>query len=172
MTDQVQEFDLFGNPYDPGGRKQGRPSHEPTEASIVNVMVLLAAGQTNKEIGKVLGLDVKTLKRHYGHLLNERDVMLNRLRAKLRTAQIQIGLAGNATALAAAIKSLDGIGAERVERELRNRAANAPSAKGYISKKETRREAAHNVGGKFAPPPPPRLVAANGQALIAEPEDE
>ncbi|MDO1582418.1 LuxR C-terminal-related transcriptional regulator [Rhizobium oryzicola] len=171
MTDEVQQFDLFGNPYEPGSRKHGRPSHEPTEATIVNVMVLLAAGQTNKEIGKVLGLDVKTLKRHYGHLLGQRDVMLNRLRTKLRTAQIQIGLAGNAAALSAAIKSLDGVDAERIERELRNRAANAPSGKGYISKKETRREAARNVGGKFAPPPPPRLVATNGQAIAAAEEE-
>ncbi|WP_377299686.1 LuxR C-terminal-related transcriptional regulator [Rhizobium sp. SGZ-381] len=165
MTEQI---DLFGNPIDPPGRRQGRPSHEPTEASTINVMVLLAAGQTNKDIATTLGLDVKTLRRHYQHLLRQREVMLNRLRTKLRTAQIQHGLAGNAASLSAAIKSLNDVDAERVARDLRSRAANAPSGRGYVSKKETKREAARQVGGKFAPPPGPRLIAANGQALAAD----
>lgn len=164
-------FDLFGNPYEPGGRRQGRPAHEPTEDSTISVMVLLAAGQSNKDIGKVVGVDVKTLRKHYHHLLKSRDVMLNRLRTKLRTAQIKHGLAGNAASLSAAIKSLSDIDAERVTRDLRGRAANAPPGRGYVSKKETKREAAKGVRGLFAPPAPPRLVANNGQAM-AKTDDE
>src|SRR5690349_5807410 len=101
-----QDLDLFGNPYD-RGRSEGRPSHVPSEESIINVMVLVAAGQTNKEVAGTLGLDVKTLRKHYDHLLKQRNIMLNRLRTKLRTAQIQQGLAGSAAALSGALKMLD-----------------------------------------------------------------
>lgn len=158
-----QDLDLFGNPY-ALARAEGRPPHTSTQESIITVMILVAAGHTNKEVATVLGLDVKTLRKHYGHLLKHRDVMLSRLRSKLRTSQIQQGLAGNATALSGALKVLDTISAERVARDLQDRAANQPAARGYISKKEQRLESAQAVGGKFAVPPAPRLVVSNGQA--------
>lgn len=164
-----QHFDLFGNPYDPGGRKQGRPSHEMTQSSIINVMVLIASGQTNKEIANTIGIDVKTLRRHYEHLLKQRGVMLARLKSRLRTEQIKLGIAGNAAALSNAIKALDGISAEAAAKSLQARAANqSVPAKGYVSKKEQGLEAAKAVGGNYAVRPPPRLVANNGQALIAD----
>jgi predicted ArsR family transcriptional regulator len=162
------QVDLFGNPYDPGGRKQGRPEHKPTEESIINVMVLIASGQTNKEIANTLGLDVKTLRRHYDHLLKQRSVMFDRLKSKLRTEQIRLGLAGNAAALSNAIKMLDAVGAERAARTLKDRAANQSTAKGYVSKKEQSLQAAQAVGGKYAVRPPPRLVANGGQVVGEE----
>lgn len=166
-----QDFDLFGNPYHSAARSPGRPEHEPSQENIINIMVLLSQGMTNKEIAKIVGISVPTLRKHYLHLTKQRDVMLQRLKAKLRTAQIQQGLAGNAAALSAAIKMLDSVSAERVERDLRARAANGSAKKGYVSKKETKREAAQNVGGKFAPPPPPRLVASNGRPMDASDHD-
>lgn len=165
----TQHLDLFGNPYDPAGRKQGRPNHEPSTESTIDVMVLLASGQTNGEIAKTVGLDVKTLRKHYGHLLKQRQIMADRLRTKLRTAQIQQGLAGNAAALSAALRTLDSVAAERVSREMREKAANKP-VKGYVSKKEQRLENAKSIGGKYALPIPPRLVANNGQAVAMDGE--
>lgn len=161
-----EHLDLFGNPYD-RGRAEGRPSHVPTEESIINVMVLFAAGQTNKEVAETLGLDVKTLRKHYGHLLKQRDVMATRLRTKLRTAQIQQGLAGNAAALSGALKMLDAVNAEKVNRELQGKAANKPAPKGYVSKKEQRLDNARAIvgGGRYAVPTAPRLIANNGQAV-------
>ncbi|NEI60925.1 hypothetical protein [Rhizobium leguminosarum] len=168
-----QDLDLFGNPYD-RGRSEGRPSHVPSEESIINVMVLVAAGQTNKEVAGTLGLDVKTLRKHYDHLLKQRNIMLNRLRTKLRTAQIQQGLAGSAAALSGALKMLDAVSAEKVSRDLQSRAANKPAPnKGYVSKKEQRLDSARaigGVGGRYAVPVGPRLIANNGQAVANDDE--
>lgn len=163
-----QDFDLFGNPYSVVGKDRGRPEHQPTEENIINIMVLLASGMTKKEVATTVGISVPTLNKYYFHLIKNRDVMLNRLRSKLRTAQIQQGLAGNAAALSGAIKMLDGLAAESVERKYRGIAANAPAPQ-KLGKKEKKTEDARNIGGKFAPPaPPPRLVSSGGLALSAD----
>jgi len=160
-----QDFDLFGNPYDAGPRPAGRPEHKPTEESIINIMVLLASGMTNREVAKTVGISVPTLRKHYLHLTKNRDALLARLKAKLRTAQIQQGLAGNAAALSASLRMLDTVSAERVARNLRDKAANQPAPRGYVSKKDQRLESAQAIGGKYAVPAAPRLVASNGHAL-------
>ena len=164
-----QHLDLFGNPYD-RGRAEGRPSHVPSEESIINVMVLFAAGQTNKEVAETLVLDGKTLRKHYGHLVKQRNVMMNRLRTKLRTAQIRQGLAGNAAALSGALRMLDAISAEKVGRDLQGKVANKPAPKGYVSKKEQRLDSARAIvgGGRYAVPMAPRLIANNGQAVAED----
>jgi hypothetical protein len=159
------DFDLFGNPYDASPKKAGRPEHVPTEENIINIMVLLASGMTNREVAKTVGLSVPTLRKHYLHLTKSREVLLSRLKAKLRTAQIQQGLAGNAAALAASLRMLDTVSAERVARDLQGRVANQPAARGYVSKKEQQLESAQAVGGRYAVPPAPRLVASNGQSV-------
>jgi len=147
-------------------RKVGRPEHEPTEEMIINIMVLLASGMTNREVAQTVGLSVPTLRKHYLHLTRCKAVLLQRLRTKLRTAQIQQGLAGSAAALSAALRMLDTVDAERVARALKDKAANQPAQRGgYVSKKERRMETAMSIGGKFAPPAGPRLVANNGQAV-------
>lgn len=164
----AQDFDLFGNPFDFAPRKAGRPEHEPTEENIINIMVLLASGMTNREVAKTLGISVPTLRKHYLHLTRNRDVLLSRLRTKLRTAQIQQGLAGNAAALSASLRMLDSVSAERVSRDLQGKAANQPAARGYVSKKDQRLESAQAIGGKYAVPAAPRLVASNGQAVAVD----
>ena len=164
-------FDLFGNPYDTSSRPVGRPEHVPTEELTINIMVLLASGMTNKEVAQTVGLSVPTLKKHYFHLIKQKDVILNRLRAKLRTAQIQQGLAGNASSLANAIRTLDTVAAESAAKRLSGQAANKPSSgSGYVSKKEQRLESARSIAGRFAVPSGPRLAASNGQAVAAEDE--
>jgi predicted ArsR family transcriptional regulator len=164
------EFDLFGNPYDVGPRKAGRPEHEPTEENIINIMVLLASGMTNREVAKTVGISVPTLRKHYLHLTKNRAVLLARLKARLRTAQIQQGLAGNAAALSASLRMLDTVSAERVSRDLQDKVANQPAARGYVSKKDQRLENAQAIGGKYAVPSAPRLVASNGHAVAVDGE--
>jgi predicted ArsR family transcriptional regulator len=168
----AQDLDLFGNPYDPAGRKQGRPEHQPSEENIITIMVLLASGMTNGEIAKTIGISVPTLRKHYLHLTRHREVMLGRLKGKLRTAQIREGLKGNAAALSGALKMLDAVSAENAHRDLQNRAANQPGRRGYVSKKEQRLDRARSIGGKYAVPPAPRLVSNNGQAVAAAQPDE
>ncbi|MEO3386022.1 hypothetical protein [Mesorhizobium sp. CAU 1741] len=168
----ADDFDLFGNPYETAARERGRPEHKPTEESTINIMVLLASGMTNKEVAATVGISVPTLRKHYLHLTKKRQVLLNRLRTRLRTAQIQQGLAGSAAALAGALRMLDTVSAEAVNADLKNRAANQsePAKGGYVSKKEQRIEGAKAIGGKFAVPSAPRLVANNGRALPVDDE--
>lgn len=165
----ADDLDLFGNPYHSAGRGQGRPEHVPTEENIINVMVLLASGMTNAEVAKTVGLSTPTLRKHYFHLLKQREVMLARLKARLRTAQIQQGLAGNAAALSGALKMLDGVTAEKVNRDMQNKAANKPAPRGYVSKKEQRLDSARAIsgGGRYAVPTGPRLIANNGQSVAS-----
>jgi hypothetical protein len=168
----TQDFDLFGNPYEAPARSVGRPEHVPTEENIINIMVLLSSGMTNREVAKTVGLSVPTLRKHYLHLTKNRDALLARLKAKLRTAQIRQGLAGNAAALSASLRMLDTVSAERVARELQGKAANQPAtSRGYVSKKEQRLESAQAIGGKYAVPAAPRLVASNGHAIAAQGEE-
>ncbi|MBB4574403.1 hypothetical protein [Rhizobium lentis] len=168
----ADDLDLFGNPYHSAGRGQGRPEHVPTEENIINVMVLLASGMTNAEVAKTVGLSTPTLRKHYFHLLKQREVMLARLKARLRTAQIQQGLAGNAAALSGALKMLDGVTAEKVNRDMQNKAANKPTPRGYVSKKEQRLDNARAIsgGGRYAVPAGPRLIANNGQPVASSDE--
>ena len=43
----------------------GRKQHEPTEARRQTVLMLLASGSTAGKIAEVLGIDQKTLRKHY-----------------------------------------------------------------------------------------------------------
>ena len=48
----------------------GRPPHEPTKVTRNTVEILVAAGLTQGEIAQKMGMDRKTLVRHYEHELN------------------------------------------------------------------------------------------------------
>lgn len=155
------DFDLFGNPLLPDDAKRGRPEHEPTEENIIFVMVLLASGATNKEVAATLGLSVPTFRKHYLHLIKQRDLMLDRLRTKLRVTQIQQGIAGNASALNAALNMLDKVRAENAEAKIKGREKPKQEKAKKLGKKEERKIAAENVSGKFAPPSGPKLIVDN-----------
>ncbi|WP_336801466.1 hypothetical protein [Kaistia sp. MMO-174] len=157
----AQDLDLFGNPLVVADPKLGRPPHEPTEENIIFIMVLLAAGYTNKQVAATLGLTVPTLRKHYLHLLKQKDLMLDRMRTKLRVSQIKQGLGGNATALNAALATLDKIQAENAEKKVAKRSSDAVERPKRLGKKEERQIAAENVGGKYAPPAAPKLVVDN-----------
>lgn len=159
----TQDFDLFGNPMPSGDPKRGRPEHVPTEENIIFVMVLLAAGHSNKEVAETMGLTVPTLRKHYFHLLKKRDLMLDRIQTKLRVSQIKQGLAGNASALNAALTTLDKVKAEGAGNKVKHR-ADKPSTTTKapkLGKKEERQLAATNVGGKYATPSAPKLIVDN-----------
>ncbi|TWF53253.1 hypothetical protein FHW37_104530 [Neorhizobium alkalisoli] len=125
-------------------------------------MVLLASGQSNKEVAATLGLSVPTFRKHYLHLLKQRDLMLDRLRTKLRVTQIQQGLSGNAAALNAALNTLDKVRAESAQKRVDHRGSTKAEKAPKLGKKEQRQITAQNIGGKFAPPTPPKLIVDNG----------
>jgi len=158
----TQDFDLFGNPLLTVDAKRGRPEHEPSEENIIFVMVLLASGQTNQEVAKRLGLSVPTFRKHYLHLIKHRELMLDRLKTKLRVTQIQQGLSGNASALNAALSMLDKVGSEGADAKFKGREKPKQQEKTRkLGKKEERQLAAQKVSGKFAPPSAPKLIVDN-----------
>ena len=159
------DFDLFGNPVTVQDEKRGRPEHEPTEENIISAMVLLAAGSTNAEVAKTLGLSVPTFRKHYLHLIRQKELLHDRLRTKLQVAQIKQGLAGNASALNAALAQLDKVRIVKAERSVAKRGSAHHPQRAVkppkLGKKEERQAAADAVDGKFAPPEPPRLAVDN-----------
>lgn len=108
-------------------------------------------GETHAVIARALSLDVRTMEKHFadelenGHANRRRQV----IGWMFDTAE-----KGNASMQ----KHLDALGrvsgaAEAVE----GRAKPGPK----LGKKEQRQAAAEQVGGKFAPPAPPKLVVSN-----------
>jgi hypothetical protein len=158
-----QDFDLFGNPLLTADAKRGRPEHQPSEENIIFVMVLLGSGMTNAEVAKRMGLSVPTFRKHYLHLIKDRELMLDRLKTKLRVSQIKQGLAGNASALNAALATLDKVHSENAEAKFKGREKPKQEKTKKLGKKEERQLAAQQVSGKFAPPSAPKLIVDNNR---------
>lgn len=158
-----QNFDLFGNPLLTEDAKRGRPEHVPSEENIIFVMVLLGSGMTNAEVAKRMGLSGPTFRKHYFHLIKDRDLMLDRLKTKLRVSQIKQGLAGNASALNAALATLDKVHSENAEARFKGREKPKQEKAKKLGKKEERQLAAQQVSGKFAPPSAPKLIVDNNR---------
>ena len=133
----------------------------PSEENIIFVMVLLAGGATNNEVAKTLGISVPTFRKHYLHLIKQRDLMMTRLTTKLRVSQIKQGIAGNASALNAALNTLDKVRAESAEARIKEREKPKQEKAKKLGKKEEKQLAAQNVSGKFAPPSGPKLIVDN-----------
>jgi hypothetical protein len=74
-------LDLLGDPIPEGYDGKGRPPHVADDRKRNKVMLLLAMGWTNGRIAAALGLDVKTLRKHYSQQLRTREVALDKMRA-------------------------------------------------------------------------------------------
>ena len=89
--------------------------------------------------------------------------MLDRLKTKLRVSQIKQGLAGNASALNAALATLDKVHSENAEAKFKGRDKPKQEKAKKLGKKEERQLAAQQVSGKFAPPSAPKLIVDNNR---------
>lgn len=69
MSDEIHkkeaDLDLLGDPVDLSRDSWGRPSFEKTVENQEIVQVLKAAGWTKERIARHLGVDVKTLRKHF-----------------------------------------------------------------------------------------------------------
>lgn len=110
-------------------------------------------GETHAVIARALGIDVRTLEKHFGEELENGHA--NR-RRDLIEWMFEAAEKGNASIQ----KHLDQIGRAAGAAENVAGRATAPKPE-KLGKKEEQQAAAGRVGGKFAPPPAPKLVVNN-----------
>lgn len=133
----------------------GRPPRKWTKPDRDRVMRLRADGWSIERIARLLKTDHETLRKHFAEELEHG--------ADIKTdALLEYAERSAKKGSQASIKWLsERYGAATAARQLEAR-GNAPIAPPVekppkLGKKELQQEAAGKVGGKFAPPPPPKL---------------
>jgi hypothetical protein len=140
-------FDLLGDPVPPDHEGPGRPPHVPDDRKRNKIILLLAMGWNTKRIAAEMGLDQKTLRKHYSHQLRARDVALDRLRAGRLSILWEAAQQGKVAALKEIGKEIARIEAatfgNAVASDDRRPAKPRPTA---LGKKEAARIAAASAG--------------------------
>jgi len=77
-------------------RGRGQPPHKPTDKSRQMVQVLKANGNPHKVIAMVIGVDEKTLMKHYRH---ELDNGFEQVKSMVGAALVKASLGGNIGAI-------------------------------------------------------------------------
>ncbi|MFC3207380.1 hypothetical protein [Aquamicrobium soli] len=133
--------------------KRGRPAYRPTLKERETVEQMKFCGESENTIARSLGIDVGTLRKHFGEELENGH-------ANRRREVIGYLFEAASSKNVAAIKKLEEMGRVASAADaVKARETKAPK----LGKKEERRIAAENVGGKFATPAPPKLVVNNGK---------
>jgi hypothetical protein len=76
-------FDLFGDPVPANHGRRGRPAHMPSQENANKVRLLLALGWSNDRIAAALFVTLPTLRKHYFSELKFREVMRDRMDARI-----------------------------------------------------------------------------------------
>lgn len=76
-------------------RSPGKPPHEPTKATRDTVQLHAMVGTPQEDIARVLGIDAKTLRKHYR---DELDLSLAKANAKIGGALFNKAISGDTTA--------------------------------------------------------------------------
>lgn len=140
-------------PQQPADGAGGRPPYRPTLKDRIAVEQMKFCGEPDAVIARALGIDVRTMQKHFAEELenghaNRRREVIGYLFEAAEGKNV------------AAIKKLEEMGrVASAADKIKDR--EKPAAK--LGKKEERRLAAENVGGKFATPQPPKLVVNNGK---------
>lgn len=131
--------------------KGGRPSYRPSLEDRKTVEELKFVGESDNTIARALGIDPDTLRKHFpdeladGHAQRRKEV-IGLLFKSARDGNV------------AAQKKLEEMGrAAGAAESVKNRETKAPK----LGKKEEQKAAARAIGGKYAPPTPPKLVVDN-----------
>ncbi|NLS07619.1 hypothetical protein HGP14_30615 [Rhizobium sp. P32RR-XVIII] len=133
--------------------KGGRPSYRPSLEDRKTVEEMKFVGESDNTIARSLGIDPDTLRKHFpdeladGHAQRRKEViglLFKSARDGNVAAQKKLEEMGRASGAADAVKA-------------RETKASEPRR----GKKEEQKAAAKAVGGKFAPPTPPKLVVDN-----------
>lgn len=133
-------------------KKRGRPAFKPTDEQRETVRVLKAlTALTEAEIAAHLGISTPTLKRHFSQELKQASAAVA---ADVAIARFAAAMSGKVSAQNKIFEQL-GIDAP---------AAAGAGRERKLGKKEQAAEKAKAIGvGKFATPPPPRLVVDNAK---------
>jgi hypothetical protein len=142
----------------PKGRKApakrgGRPEYRPTIEARQTVEEMKYCGESENCIARALGIDVGTMRKHFvdelenGHANRRKEVI------GLMFKSARDGNASNQKKL----EEIGRIAGAAASVEARSR----PPKEEKLGKKQQQQRAAEQVGGKFAPPAPPRLVISN-----------
>lgn len=135
-----------------GNKNSGRSEFEPTDEDREKVRVLKAGGMSNVGIADVIGISEPTLRKHFS---SELDRATAKVRAELLMARYRSAMGGNVSAQNKMIEQVSAVDAQT--KRVPEKTENKPK----LGKKEEQKVAAQAVGGKFAPPTPPKLVVDN-----------
>lgn len=125
----------------------------PTAENRRFVQLALACGQSEDDIATALGINARTLNRHYFHELSGKRSARMRLDMKNMAAIVGQVEAGNVAAMALLEKKI----AKLDMKALAQRAAHVDRKPKPLGKKEAAKEAAAEVAGKYAPRASPTL---------------
>lgn len=131
--------------------KRGRPTYRPTLKERETVEQMKFCGESENTIARAIGIDVGTLRKHFAEELESGH-------ANRRREVIGYLFEAAASKNVAAIKKLEEMGRVAAASEA---VAGREKKAAPLGKKEQRKIAAENVGGKFATPAPPKLVVNN-----------
>lgn len=136
--------------------RRGRPEFKPTKGQRDRVMRLRADGWSIERIARVMGVDFRTVAKHFAEELEHgADIKTDALleyaeKGAKKGNNANIKWLGERYRLARAARQIEERAGQAVE------TATAPKPE-KLGKKEERLKAAQEVTGKFAPPPPPKL---------------
>lgn len=143
------DFDLFGNPVEPGTGKPGRPRKDATPEDRNKVKMLLAFGWSNERMARVLRMSLPTFRRNFFQELKERDAARDMLDARRIEVAMHLAVSGNVGALKELGKMLEKSDLMGLERRMRNAKSDddepVPGER-QVGKKEAAKAAAKTAG--------------------------
>ena len=155
MADENSDLDLFGDPFEPTNAARGRPEHKWTHERSNRVLLCFVRGLTHAETARVLGIDAKTLRKHYSRECDEKRI------AGLKYEQLQLerlnreAQSGSVTAEKALRDMLDKF---RMRDRAKKQAAPSPRPQKPLGKKDQALRAAREQEGIFTPPSGPQQL--------------
>ncbi len=142
------ELDLFGNPMPPM-RGPGRPAHVVTAETRAFVNMLFVCGHDVMSVAKAVGLSRRAFYAHYRAEIGERQLAALKFKGHQMIRLNRLAQDGNVAAEKALAGMIAGEQLKALGQKIERRTA--PSMPAPKGKKEQQREAAGNVGGRFAP---------------------
>lgn len=135
-------FDLFGDPVPEGRGRPGRASHVATVENRNKVKMLLAVGWADDRIAGVIGVTIKTLRKHYSRELVARVVCRDRLEARRLEVLWRQGCDGNVAAMREFGRLIEAQDVAGADEEIRRPVARTPEGKKAAAMREAREELA------------------------------